>query len=163
MINFYGDIQKQSLTEEESLKLSRSISATGNALYAAKDIKDIEIDLSNFRKSGNGTLNTLYSQFNEVSHMMINRAEQFLLSTEESLFLEDLGKLMLDNQKNYDKMLEMVYDHSNRKHLEEEEIATVLNVNRELYSSCKSIILVLKDQKLNPEQAVQFESLPPFR
>ncbi|SIN68608.1 Na/Pi cotransporter family protein [Algoriphagus halophilus] len=163
MINFYGDIQKQSLTEEESLKLSRSISATGNALYAAKDIKDIELDLSNFRKSGNGTLNTLYSQFNEVSHMMINRTEQFLLSTEEGLFLEDLGKLMLDNQKNYDKMLEMVYDHSNRKHLEEEEIATVLNVNRELYSSCKSIILVLKDQKLNPEQAVQFESLPPFR
>jgi phosphate:Na+ symporter len=163
MINFYGDLQKQSLTEEESSKLSRIITATGNSLYAAKDIKDIEIDLVNFRKSSNSTLNTLYDFFYDTSRSMISKFGQMLDSESDHLFFEELGTLMVDIQKNYDKLLEMVYDHSNRQHLEEEEIATVLNVNRELYSSSKAIILVLKDHKLNSQQAAEFENLPPFR
>jgi len=163
MINFYGDLQKQALAEAESSKLARIITATGNALYAAKDIKDIEIDLSNFRKSGNSTINLLYEFFNDSSKAMIDRFSLLLNSELDSLNFEELGKLMMDIQKNYDKLLEMVYDHSNRKYLEEEDIATVLNVNREIYSSCKAIILVLKDHKLSSEQAAQFENLPPFR
>lgn len=163
IINFYGDLQKQPLSESESSKLSRIITATGNALHAAKDIKDIENDLSLFRKSGNNTLNLLYEFFNDTSISMIAKFRQMLNSEVNDEGFEELGKLMIDIQKNYDKLLEMVYDHSNRKHLEEEEIATVLNVNRELYSSNKAIIRALKDFKLSPEQAAQFENLPPFR
>jgi phosphate:Na+ symporter len=163
MINFYGDLQKQSLTEDESSKLSKIITATGNALYAAKDIKDIELDLSNFRKSGKKTINLLYEFFNDSNRVMTTRFKQMLDSESNETFFEELSKLMIDIQKNYDKLLEMVYDHSNRRHLEEEEIATVLNVNRELYSSNKAIILALKDFKLSPVQAAQFENLPPFR
>jgi len=163
MINFYGDLQKQPLKEDESSKLSKIITATGNALYAAKDIRDIELDLSNFRKSGKKTINSLYEFFNESNRLMTSRFKQLLDSESDETFFEELSKLMVDIQKNYDKLLEMVYDHSNRKHLEEEEIATVLNVNRELYSSNKAIIFALKDFKLNPAQAAQFENLPPFR
>jgi phosphate:Na+ symporter len=163
MINFYGNLQKQALTKEESSKLSKIITAIGNALYAAKDIKDIEIDLINFRKSSKSTIGSLYEYFNESNRAMIERFRQFLDSQSNETYFEELSKLMIDIQKNYDKLLEMIYDHSNRKHLEEEEIATVLNVNRELYSSNKAIILALKDHKLSPEQATQFENLPPFR
>jgi phosphate:Na+ symporter len=163
MINFYGDLQKQSLTEEESSRLSKIITATGNALYAAKDIKDIELDLSNFRKSGKKTISSLYDFFNDSNRVMTTRFKQMLDSESNETFFEELSKLMIDIQKNYDKLLEMVYDHSNRQHLEEEEIATVLNVNRELYSSNKAIIFALKDYKLSPAQATQFENLPPFR
>jgi phosphate:Na+ symporter len=163
MINFYGDLQKQSLTEEESSRLSKIITATGNALYAAKDIKDIEIDLANFRKSEKTTIMSLYDFLNDSNRIMTTRFKQMLESESNETFFEELSKLMLDIQKNYDKLLEMVYDQSNRKHLEEEEIATVLNVNRELYSSNKAIIFALKDYKLSPAQAAQFENLPPFR
>jgi phosphate:Na+ symporter len=163
IINFYGDLQKQALTVDESSKLSKIITATGNALHAAKDIKDIENDLSIFRKSENNTTNLFYEFFNETSLAMISRFKQILSLKTDSITFEDMGQLMVDIQKNYDKVLEMVYDHSNRKHLEEEEIATVLNVNRELYSTNKAIIRAIKDYKLSPEQATQFENLPPFR
>ena len=163
MINFYGDLQKQTLAEQESPKLSKIITATGNALYAAKDIKDIEGDLSNFRKSGNSTINTLYDFFYSTSLSVITRFSQILKSENENSDFEELGKLLSDIQKNYDKLLQMVYDYANRKHLEEEEIATVLNVNRELYSFNKAIILALKDHKLSLEQATQFENLPSVR
>jgi phosphate:Na+ symporter len=163
MINFYGDLQKQSLTEEVSYRLSKIITATGNALYAAKDIKDIEIDLANFRKSGKKTIMSLYDFLNDSNRVMTTRFKQMLESESNETFFEELSKLMLDIQINYDKLLEMVYDHTIRKHLEEEEIATVLNVNRELYSSNKAIIFALKDYKLSPAQVTQFENLPPFR
>lgn len=163
MINFYGELQKQSLTEEESSKLSMIIAATGNALYAAKDIKDVEQDLSNFRKSGSNTLNKLYKFLDDYSCSMIQEFLEVLNSESDSLYFEDLGKLMIDIQKNYETFLNMVYDRSNRRHLVEEEIATVLNVNRQLHSSNRAIILVLKDLLLGPKQASNFENLPAFR
>lgn len=163
MINFYGGIQKQSLNETESLKLSRMITATGNALHAAKDIKDIESDLSDFRKSTNNTLSKLYESFDEMSQSLVSKFDSILQSKETNMMFEELGKLLIDIQKNYDKLIELVYEDTNRKHLIEEEIATVLNVNRELYSAGKALILALKDLKLSPDQAIQFESLPPYR
>ncbi len=163
MINFYGELQKQALTEDESLKLSRIITATDNALYASKDIKDIESDLANFRRSSNNTLTKLYELMNERSVSMIEQFVEVLYSENQKLYFEELGKLMLQNQKSYDTLLNMVYDRSNRRHLDEEEIATVLNVNRQLYSANKAIILVLKDHLLSPEQSAQFENLPTFR
>lgn len=163
MINFYGELQKQALTEDESLKLSRIITATDNALYAAKDIKDIEGDLANFRRSSNNTLTKLYELMSERSVSMIEHFVEVLYSENQKLYFEELGKLMHQIQKSYDTLLNMVYDRSNRRHLDEEEIATVLNVNRQLYSSNKAIILVLKDHLLSPEQSAQFENLPAFR
>lgn len=163
MINFYGGIQKQSLNETESLKLSRMITATGNALHAAKDIKDIESDLSDFRKSTNNTLGKLYESFDGMSQSLVSKFDSILQSKETNMMFEELGKLLIEIQKNYDKLIELVYEETNRKHLIEEEIATVLNVNRELYSAGKALILALKDLKLSPDQAIQFESLPPYR
>ncbi|MCE7993996.1 MAG: Na/Pi cotransporter family protein [Roseivirga sp.] len=163
MINFYGDLQKQSLTEEESSGLSMIIAATNNALYAAKDIKDIEANLGNFRRSGNSTLTKLYGFLSNCGAAMIGSYVEMLNSQKHKLHFEGLGNLMIDIQKNYDNLLNMVYDRSNRKHLSEEQIATVLNVNRQLYSSNRAIILVLKDHLLNPGQAYEFENIPAFR
>lgn len=163
IINFYGDLQKQSLTGDESSNLSNVITATGNALHAAKDIKDIEDNLTTFRKSGNNTLNSLYESFNDISLTMIEKFKQMTSSKADDMSLEEYGELMIDIQKNYDKILQKVYDHPNRKHLKEEEIATVLNVNRQLYSTNKAIIRALKDYKLSPDLSAQFENLPHFR
>lgn len=163
MINFYGELQKQSLTEEESSSLSMIIATTNNALYAAKDIKDIETNLGNFRRSGNTTLVRLYDFLSNTCGSMISRYIIILDSEKHGLHFEDLGNLMIDIQKNYDSFLNKVYDKSSRRHLDEEQIATMLNVNRQLYSSNKAIILVLKDHLLNPEQAYEFENLPAFR
>lgn len=163
MINFYGDLQKQSLSEVESSRLSMIIATTNNALYAAKDIKDIEANLGSFRRSGNNTLTKLYGFLSNCGGAMIERYVEMLNSEKHKLHFEELGKLMIDIQKNYDSLLNKVYDRSNRKHLSEEQIATVLNVNRQLYSSNRAIILVLKDHLLDPEQAYEFENLPAFR
>lgn len=163
IINCYIELQKQALTQEESSKLSGVISATGNALHAAKDIKDIEKNLSDFRKSGNSALNKLYEFFDDRSRSLIAQFVEILNSKSDSLYFEELGDLMIVIQKNYDSLLNMVYDRSNRRRLDEEEIATVLNVNRELYSSNRAIILVLKDHLLSPERATEFENLPVFR
>ncbi|GAB5525888.1 MAG: Na/Pi cotransporter family protein [Roseivirga sp.] len=163
MINFYGDLQKQSLADQESSRLSMIIATTNNALYAAKDIKDIETNLGSFRRSGNNTLTKLYGFLSGCAEAMIGNYVQLLHSEKHKLHFEELGRLMIDIQKNYDSLLNMVYDRSNRRHLDEEQIATVLNVNRQLYSSNRAIILVLKDHLLEPEQAYEFENIPAFR
>ncbi|KYG82476.1 Na/Pi cotransporter family protein [Roseivirga echinicomitans] len=163
MINFYSDLQKQQLEETESAKLAQLMSAIGNSLYAAKGIKDIEDDLDTFRKSSRSAINRLYDGYAEASKSMIQRFLELLDSENEQTYFEELGNLLLIIQKDYDALLSTVYDRSHRKHLEEVDIATVLNVNRELYASNKAIIMAMKDYLLSPEQASEFENLPAFR
>lgn len=163
MVNFYSDLQKQRLSELESSKLTALMSATGNSLYAAKGIKDIEADLSTFRRSSRSAMNNLYDQLVLSGRSMINHFDQLLSSENEHTYFEELAELLISIQKNYNTLLATVYDRPNRKHLNEVDIATVLNVNRELYASNKAIILALKDCLLNKEQALEFENLPAYR
>jgi phosphate:Na+ symporter len=46
------------------------------------------------------------------------------------------------------------------KNLSETEISTIINYNRELYSSYKSIILAAKDVLLTENEAESFDELP---
>ena len=162
MVNFYSDLQKRELSESESALLSLLMSATGNCLFAAKGIKDVEVDMDAFRRSSRSAMNKLYDQLASSCKSMIDQFEVLLQSEHEHTYFEELGDLLITIQRNYNALLAIVYDRSNRKHLEEVDIATVLNVNRELYASNKAIIMALKDYLLNREQAIEFESLPAY-
>jgi phosphate:Na+ symporter len=50
----------------------------------------------------------------------------------------------------------------NTSKLNEMEISTVINFNREFYTSFKSIILALKDGVLTTKDAAYFDDLPGF-
>ncbi|WP_420386743.1 Na/Pi cotransporter family protein [Roseivirga sp.] len=163
MVNFYSDLQKQELSEQESSLLSLLMSATGNCLFAAKGIKDIESDMDTFRRSSRSAMNMLYNHLSSSGKTMVDRFDELLKSGHEHTYFEELGDQLILIQRNYNALLSMVYDRSNRKHLEEVDIATALNVNRELYASNKAIIMALKDYLLNREQAIEFESLPAYR
>ncbi len=62
----------------------------------------------------------------------------------------------------YSSTLHTFYKESMTNRLNEIEISTLINFNRELYTSFKSVIFGLKDFLLSTKEAEYFESLPGF-
>ena len=55
-----------------------------------------------------------------------------------------------------------MYKQGTIDHLNETEISTIINYNRELYTAYKSLILAVKDLLVPEKEAAAFEELPGF-
>ena len=60
-------------------------------------------------------------------------------------------------------MRHRIYDEVSRGELNEVEISTLLNVNKELLVANQSLLAALADALLNMDSASDFSSIPPGR
>jgi hypothetical protein len=58
--------------------------------------------------------------------------------------------------------LQELYKEGMAKHVNQVEISTLINFNREMYTAFKSLVFALKDYLPEPEQADQFDDLAGF-
>lgn len=68
-----------------------------------------------------------------------------------------------ENQKIYDRMLKAIYQQIASKKLDEIEISTLLNVNRQIFDANRALILAIKDVVLSSEKAESFNTIPLLR
>ena len=64
--------------------------------------------------------------------------------------------------RGYTEELSHLYKQGTIDHLNETEISTIINYNRELYTAYKSLILAAKDLIVPEKEATAFEELPGF-
>ncbi|MDN5205056.1 Na/Pi symporter [Fulvivirgaceae bacterium BMA10] len=145
LIVFYQHIQQQPLEIMEADKLSKLVEIVRNALHSIKGIKDIEHNLTAFYTSEKNVLNKLYHEFENASKEFYLSFKNCLETGEVDHAFDCYSDLMLKIQRNYDGMLKEAYSRINRKHFTELEMSTALNINRELYSSHKALIIAQKE------------------
>jgi phosphate:Na+ symporter len=161
IVEFYLRLQSVSLTEEESAELNESVHSVRNAMMAAKGTKDILHNLKDFRQSANESINglseLLKGQQNEW-YLALHR----LLGTKGKKVsqFETLADLARRSQQLYDQFTKEVYQQAQNNQLTEQEISTLLNVNREIYNVDRSLLMAVKDSLLSPEKAKDFNLLP---
>lgn len=159
ILSFYFKLREESLESSSANRLDHLISSVRNAMYAAKGMKDIRHNRKDFRNSADDVkydhykyyqlqLIHFYTQVNEVLH------------AEKSSQYEMLSRLMEMNRADYTIRMTRIYRDGGKDSLAESDISTLLNVNREIYSSCKAMTFALKDFVLDQKQTLQFESLP---
>ncbi len=145
MLKFYTKLQQTTLEVDESRQLRHLIQTINNTMHSIKGIKDIEYDLDHFEQTGKKYYLKLVNEFRDTSLQLYNEILQTLQTQHKTISLEELGEWRVLLQKNYDKLLGVIYQAIDNKMPDEIEISTVLNVNRELYSSHKAIILAVSD------------------
>jgi len=163
IFEFYYSIQKEKMNQEEVEQLSQLIISVSNAVHSAKEIKDIYHNLEYFRNSSRTALINIYDSIIEFNQEFYETVANLTSKEEYNRCFESLAEKMIDIQRTYEAMLNLLTDRHNRRHLREEDISTVLNVNREIYSAQKSLILAIKDFQLDADKAVQFNELPTYR
>lgn len=77
-------------------------------------------------------------------------------------YFKEITALYNSVTKGYSETLHKLYKEGLDSHLSEIEITTLINFNRELYTSFKSVLFGLKDYRLSPEEAEYFDSFHGF-
>jgi phosphate:Na+ symporter len=79
-----------------------------------------------------------------------------LESPTDVLHFESLTDSIRENQGIYDQFLKETYQQINKKELNEMDISTLMNVNREVYNANHALIFTMKDTLLSIDQADSF-------
>lgn len=161
ILSFYVKQQATQLQPDEAVHLQRLISSVRNGMYAAKSIKDASFDAALLRNSSNDKKFAYYNESREkIDHLLVSLTGILQQPTAETATtLIQLYKQIIEQ---YTQELQELYRQSSIEHLNETEISTIINYNRELYTAYKSLLLAAKDLLLNEQEAIRFDELPGF-
>jgi phosphate:Na+ symporter len=155
-------IQSTAQEKDFTKRIAQLISSNRNTMYAAKSLNDAFTDIEQLRNSSNEFKYNFYLQTKERTELFINKLTGLLLNNNDPNLFEELTKIYQGTSKSYTTILHNLYKEGVTKNISEIEISTLINFNREIYTSFKSIIFALKEYLLSPEKSEYFDELPGF-
>ncbi|MDF9796547.1 phosphate:Na+ symporter [Catalinimonas alkaloidigena] len=145
MLRFYAEIQKQTLDPEESQNLSKLMTVIQNTMHSVKGLKDIAHNILEFESRTSEDYQHLLHNFRDSTQQFYEALSDQIHAEEGRATFEEQSKLMVMIQQNYEQLLVKINAITNRRTLNEVSISTFFNVNRELYSSHKAILMGASD------------------
>jgi phosphate:Na+ symporter len=156
-------VQNNITEDKESMLLTEQLqSASRNSMYAAKSIKDALPDITQLYNSSNDSKYNFYKEATGSIKNFCKQINDLLTNQSAENSFESLKNIYASITNGYTLALEQLYNDNLRQHLNEVEISTLLNFNREMYTGCKSLLFAVKDYLLDAEQAGHFDELPGF-
>ncbi len=160
ILAFYVHLQTGDWQEADMKHLNRLVSAVRNGMYAAKNMKDAMHDVELLRNSSNDSKFSVYRETGEKTKLFYEKLLPLLIQKDGAPLFNNLAAMYKEVIQSYTEGLNQLYKKHVLQNLSEIEISTVINYNRELYSSYKSILLAAKDTLLTEKEAEDFDELP---
>ncbi len=162
MHSFCLKLQQVSTEKNETERLNQLISAIRNCMYAAKNINDAQHDIEQMSNSSNDIKYNFYISARDKTLNFYEHIDLLLTKSKDFNQFEELTKAYNTVTKGYLQTLESLYKSNLANKINEVEISTLINFNRELYTSFKSVLFGLKDYLLTTKEAAYFDALPGF-
>jgi len=143
-------VQQGKVEIKQGKELEKYLSSVRNTVAAAKCLKDVRHNLVNFRHSSRDQINNYYlflSDFMKRFYQELN--DLWDISPEEAA--DKLLALHKDNDQFHNKFLEKIYADVGQYPILEVDLSTLLNVNRELFTSNRNLLKACEFLYLNPE------------
>ena len=154
-------MQKTTTNKEDAEKLDRLMSSNRNAMYAAKSFKDALPDKEQLQNSSNEIKFAFYKETRtEVEKFC--KAVQELLKEDKENDAQEFTAIFKSVTSGYTTTLQHLYKEGTAGNVNETEITTMLNFNREIFTGFKSLVFAAKDLLLDKDQSRQFDELPGF-
>lgn len=155
-------LQNAVIFTPETERLEQLISSARNIMYAAKNIHDARQDIAQLRNSSNDTKYDFYTKSGERVLHFYQEVFRMLNDAEPKNHFNALTALYRSITSGYSDALQLLYKESMVNLVNEMEISMLINFNRQVYTSFKSILFGLKDYLLTAKEADYFDSLPGF-
>ena len=140
ILKFSLDMQKEQLSVRQSGLLTELLSSVRQSVRSAKAVKDIYHNLNEFVDSPKQSLNRYGEKFRQAQLGFFDRVFELRSSASEGPIAQDFPDLAREIQTAHDRHNARLYEDIQGRSLQEDEISTVLNVNRELKISNESLI-----------------------
>ena len=150
------------LQAEKYAQLNQLISAVRSAMHSAKSMNDIGSNITNLQQSSTDI------KFNFFTH---HKKETESLYQQLNAQMEDkikpdfkkLQNIFTVIQDNYSLSLNNFYKEAQNAPIENLDITTALNFNRELFTSNKAMLMAVKDFILKEKEANDFNEIPVYK
>lgn len=159
--SYYIQLRETVKNKDDLEKADRLISSVRNAMYAAKSFKDALPDKEQLLNSSNETKFAFYQETREEVRKFCE-AIQNLLRKDKHDSINDISEIYRTVTTEYTETLQHLYKEGTAKHVNETEITTLLNFNREIFTGYKSLVFSVKDHLFDREQSRQFDEQPGF-
>ena len=146
---------RQKLLDEQLTELNQLVSAVRHSMYSAKSMKDIKSNIGNLSHSSKDSkfnLLVLRKKQTETLYQFLNSISLSLEQPNWQKFQEAQNTI----ENNYSLALNDLYRDPQTELLEDIDLTTIINFNRELLSSNKAMILAVKELSLNEKQNLEF-------
>jgi phosphate:Na+ symporter len=159
--SFYLDLRTK-LEGEQQAELNQLISAVRSSMHSVKSVKDIGTNITNLRNSSKDIKYNFFIHHKEETENLYRELNAFLIKDKKASF-EELQQLFDSIQNNYSTALNTFYTEAANAPIEKIDITTVINFNRELFTSNKAMIMALKEMVLDEKQAEFFNEIPKYK
>lgn len=143
------------LSGDQLTELNQLTSAIRNSQYAAKSMKDIKSNISNLNHSSKDLKFNFFLDQKNKTEKLYHDLSACIISLEQ-IDLEKLLQAYNNMETNYNLTLNNFYNEAQSVSLEDIDLTTIINFNRELLSSNRAMVLAIKDFLLNEEQSLSF-------
>lgn len=159
--SFYLSLRTKVKVEQNPL-LSQLISAVRSSMHAIKSMKDIGSNIANLRRSSTDIKFNLFTR-QKAETEELYRQLNTLMELETKPDFEKLQSIFTTIQDNYSSALNDFYKEAQDGNIEDLDITTVINFNRELFTSHKAIFISIKDFLLEENEAQSFNEIPVYK
>jgi phosphate:Na+ symporter len=159
--SFYLELRAK-LEDEENVQLNQLVSVARSAMYAVKSINDITGDISNLSHSSKDIKYDFFVQQKNEIKVLYAKMYAVLQQKEDPSF-ETMQMLFNTIATSYSLALSSFYKEAQRSPIEDIDMTIALNVNRELFTANKAMLMAVKDFSLNEKEALRFNELTTYK
>ena len=125
-------------------------------------MKDIGTNITNLSHSSKDIKYQFFLHHKNETQNLYAKLNAFLIKKGLTNF-EELEMLFDTIQKNYTTALNTFYTEVQMTSIESIDITTVINFNRELFTSNKAMLMAVKDVLLDEKNAQNFNEIPIYK
>ncbi|WP_413998208.1 Na/Pi cotransporter family protein [Flavobacterium sp. W1B] len=158
---FYLNLRSK-LQPEQYSELNQLISAVRSSMHSVKSIKDIGSNINDLRNSSKEIKYNFFIKNKKETESLYIQLDALLTLKEEGSF--KILQILFDSiQENYTSALNNFYSEAQNVPIENIDITTVINFNRELFTSNKAMLMSVKDFLLKEKQAEYFNETAVYK
>lgn len=124
---------------EQRLRIEQLVSAIRHAMHSSKAMKDVYHNRIEFYESAD---DIKFRQYIDLR----NQLDRFYMEVDHTFHsAKQRPEILVEKARlNYNERRDIIYEAARREKLGTEDLSSLLNVNRELYTSCKTIVQALQ-------------------
>ena len=150
------------LQDEKYAQLNQLISAVRSAMHSAKSMNDIGSNITDLRHSATDIKFNFFTHHKKETEDLYQQLNA-LIEKKTAPNFEELQSIHTIIQDNYSFSLNNFYKEAQNAQIEHLDITIVLNLNRELFTSNKAILMAVKDFLLEEKEAEEFNAIPVYK
>jgi phosphate:Na+ symporter len=157
---FYLALRSE-LQDSETSQLNQLISAVRSAMYAVKSLKDINRNTNELMRSSKAIKYDFFMQHKKGTEQLYSKLNKLLTAKQKPETKELLD--MIDGiQTSFSSSLNDFYQNVKQQPIDGLDMTTVINFNRELFTSNKAMLIAIKDFLFDEKEAQEFNELPVY-